>query len=72
MLTHGMGIRLENPLAADQCRHEHDKSGFGQMEVCHERIDDAELVARHDEQTGIARASLNMADAIRSALERAQ
>ena len=42
------------------------------MEVCHERIDDAELVARHDEQTGIARASLNMADAIRSALERAQ
>ena len=72
MLTHGMGIRLENSLAADQCQPEHDKSGFGQMEVCLERIGVAELVARLEEQTGIARASLNMTDAIRSALERAQ
>lgn len=47
-----MDINFTNTHEAHQGRHQHHQRGFGQVEICHQRIGNLKLVSRRNKNIG--------------------
>ena len=65
---YGNLIGVHHVVVARECRYQHDKRAFGEVEVCDEPVEHLELIAGVDEDVGEALAGSYLAEVGRDAL----